>query len=427
MPAPSFLSVSSSAALPSLAPAFASSSSSPAAALPSILSSLPEKMPLGPHFEENASLMLGAVKAKLASHGIAWPAQWPDPESFRPAAAAPGGHGGRPAAPAAAAAPMMADMRPVTTSMSEVLFGLTGAPGGGHGGRPAAPAVVNPVEVWTGLPWTPQAISGWLEFAKMMLPTFLLCGFGYAPANACGAFILGSTMRGLGTVGKDILGVQTPMEKMGKARKKGRCADTLPPAPPPPPIPPPLPSAYETRGVNWKGHLLLPNQFPPRGAVLTGKSTAAKSAALWPNAWSPSSPLRPQRNDLDITADEAAAAKAYALGDSRGELATSSYGEEGGARAEAAKAAEAEAKAKAAEAKENAQRRWGKIAESIKPPPDLSSIVTDAVDKSKRNDVSKMDSKELSFGGVGLGLSKLLAGGKSAREKVEEEKEVMDD
>ena len=51
--------------------------------------------------------------------------------------------------------------------------------------------------------------------------------------------------------------------------------------------------------------------------------------------------------------------------------------------------------------------------------------------KSKRNDVSKMDSKELSFGGVGLGLSKLLAGGKSAREsireKVEEEKEVMDD
>ena len=50
MPAPSFLSVSSSAALPSLAPAFASSSSSSAAALPSILSSLPEKMPLGPHF-----------------------------------------------------------------------------------------------------------------------------------------------------------------------------------------------------------------------------------------------------------------------------------------------------------------------------------------------------------------------------------------
>ena len=260
----------------------------------------------------------------------------------------------------------------------------------------------------------------------MMLPTFLLCGFGYAPANACGAFILGSTMRGLGTVGKDILGVQTPMEKMGKARKKGRCADTLPPAPPPPPIPPPLPSAYETRGVNWKGHLLLPNQFPPRGAVLTGKSTAAKSAALWPNAWSPSSPLRPQRNDLDITADEAAAAKAYALGDSRGELATSTYLEEGGARAEA-KAAEA--KEKAAEAKEKAQRRWGKIAESIKPPPDLSSIVTDAVDKSKRNDVSKMDSKELSFGGVGLGASKLLAGGKSAREtrreKVEEEKEAL--
>ena len=71
MPAPSFLSVASSAALPSLAPAFASSSSSSAAALPSILSSLPEKMPLGPHFEENASLMLGAVKAKLASHGIA--------------------------------------------------------------------------------------------------------------------------------------------------------------------------------------------------------------------------------------------------------------------------------------------------------------------------------------------------------------------
>jgi hypothetical protein len=233
-------------------------------------------------------------------------------------------------------------MRPVTTSMSEVLFGLTGAPGGGHGGRPAAPAVVNPVEVWTGLPWTPQAVSGWLEFAKMMLPTFLLCGFGYAPANACGAFILGSTMRGLGTVGKDILGVQTPMEKMGKARKKGRCADTLPPAPPPPPIPPPLPSAYETRGVNWKGHLLLPNQFPPRGAVLTGKSTATKSAALWPNAWSPSSPLRPQRNDLDITADEAAAAKAYALGDSRGELAKSKL-----------------------EARAEAKDRWGKMKEKM--------------------------------------------------------------
>ena len=117
MPAPSFLSVSSSAALPSLAPAFASSSSSSsAAALPSILSSLPEKMPLGPHFEENASLMLGAVKAKLASHGIAWPAQWPDPESFRPAAAAAATAGGRRAR--RRPAPMMADMRPVTTSMS---------------------------------------------------------------------------------------------------------------------------------------------------------------------------------------------------------------------------------------------------------------------------------------------------------------------
>ena len=349
MPAPSFLSVSSSAALPSLAPAFASSSSSPAPALPSILSSLPEKMPLGPHFEENASLMLGAVKAKLASHGIAWPAQWPDPESFRPAAAAPGG----------------------------------------HGGRPAAPAVVNPVEVWTGLPWTPQAISGWLEFAKMMLPTFLLCTFGYAPSNACGAFILGSTMRGLGTVGKDILGVQTPMEKMGKARKKGRCADTLPPAPPPPPIPPPLPSAYETRGVNWKGHLLLPNQFPPRGAVLTGKSTAAKSAALWPNAWSPSSPLRPQRNDLDITADEAAAAKAYALGDSRGELVTSSYGEEGSARAEAAKKAAAAAKAAA---------KWrGKIAEKIKQP-DPTSIATDSTKPDDSSNTPSRSELDATFG-----------------------------
>ena len=183
---------------------------------------------------------------------------------------------------------MMADMRPVTTSMSEVLFGLTGAPGGGHGGRPAAPAVVNPVEVWTGLPWTPQAISGWLEFAKMMLPTFLLCGFGYAPANACGAFILGSTMRGLGTVGKDILGVQTPMEKMGKARKKGRCADTLPPAPPPRRSR--RRCRARTRRAASTGRAPAADQFPPRGAVLTGKSTAAKSAALWPNAWSPSSP-----------------------------------------------------------------------------------------------------------------------------------------
>ena len=256
--------------------------------------------------------MLGAVKAKLASHGIAWPAQWPDPES-RPAAAAraatAGGRRRRRGGGADDGGHAAGDDVDVRGAL-----GLTGADSGGHGGRPAAPAVVNPVEVWTGLPWTPQAVSGWLEFAKMMLPTFLLCGFGYAPANACGAFILGSTMRGLGTVGKDILGVQTPMEKMGKARKKGRCADTLPPAPPPP-IPPPLPSAYETRGVNWKGHLLLPNQFP-RAAPSSPASTATKSAALWPNAWSPSSPLRPQRNDLDITADEAAAAKAYALGDS---------------------------------------------------------------------------------------------------------------
>ena len=57
---------------------------------------------------------------------------------------------------------------------------------------------------------------------------------------------------------------------------------------------------------------------------------------------SPGAPLRPQRNDLDITADEAAAAKAYALGDSRGELAKSNL-----------------------EARAEAKQRWGKMKEKM--------------------------------------------------------------
>ena len=236
---------------------------------------------------------------------------------------------------------MMADMRPVTTSMSEVLFGLTGADSGGHGGRPAAPAVVNPVEVWTGLPWTPQAVSGWLEFAKddaADLPAVRV--WVRAGERVRRAFILGSTMRGLGTVGKDILGVQTPMEKMGKRARRAAA-----------------PTRRRPRRRRRRSRRRC------RGVRDARRQLEGAPAAAQPvRRAAPSSPAsRPppsrqrcgrthgrrrrrcglQRNDLDITADEAAAAKAYALGDSRGLAKTK------------------------LEARAEAKDRWGKMKEKM--------------------------------------------------------------
>ena len=122
----------------------------------------------------------------------------------------------------------------------------------------------------------------------------------------------GSTVYGLKQHLPGMLGVQSPHESIQPAKRKGRCSDLLPPAPPPPPIPPPLPSAYETRGISWKGHLLMP-QFPA-GARMSTTAAATKSAALWP-AWGPQPRTAAHnRNDLDVTAQERRDATTYLVG-----------------------------------------------------------------------------------------------------------------
>ena len=38
-------------------------------------------------------------------------------------------------------------------------------------------------------------------------------------------------------------------------------AEKYAPAPPPPPIPPPLPGGYESEGVSFRGHIVMPMGF----------------------------------------------------------------------------------------------------------------------------------------------------------------------
>ena len=136
---------------------------------------------------------------------------------------------------------------------------------------------------------------------------------GFATTDVCMSFVTGSTILGLRQHLPAMVGVRTSREQTPPAKRKGRCADLLPPAPPPPPIPPPLPSAYETRGISWKGHLLLPNGFP-RGATMSSRADATQSAALWP-AWGPQPRANAQhRPDLDVTVKEQADATRYLVG-----------------------------------------------------------------------------------------------------------------
>ena len=266
-------------------------------------------MPLGPHFEENAAGMLSTVKERMAGMGVPWPAEWPDPTAR--------GHGGRPVAPATPVSDP-AEWRRAMASVSRLMGQFSASN---------------------------QSPAG-LKYLQLMLPTFLLWSVpppshappqtsrtplpprsaaGYASPDLCIAFITGTTIRhATGDLGAEALGVQPSSQRLARNKRKGRCSDRLPPAPPPPPIPPPLPSAYETRGISWKGHLLLPSHFAvPRGARLDATSAASKTATLWPASVSPQAPGKPHRPDLGVTAVERADALEYAVGP-KGPLAAGS-------------------------------------------------------------------------------------------------------
>lgn len=255
-------------------------SSSPLSGLPS--SSSAPYLTLGPNFESNMVAMLSTMKVRLAEHGTGWPQGWPDPDApqYRAAANARP-HGGR---------PMVADMRPIMATLAAVSPSPAKAPG-------------------TSEDATREAAT--YAFVQQMLPTYLLCTFGFATTDVCMSFMTGTTALGLTQHLPAMVGVQSSQGSILPAKRKGRCADLLPPAPPPPPIPPPLPSAYETRGISWKGHLLMPNF--PRGARMSSKAAAAKSASLWP-AWGPQPRTAPHRPDLDVTQQERRDATEYLVG-----------------------------------------------------------------------------------------------------------------
>lgn len=217
---------------------------------------------------------LTTMKGHLAERGVAWPSDWPDPDRVHIS-----GHSGRPGPP------LMADIRPVMASLA-------------------------PLQATNVMP----EVIGWI---RQMLPSVFMCMFGHATTDVCLPFIMGSGLYSLNKKMPAILGVhqQNGMEHLPPQNRKGRCADLLPPAPPPPPIPPPLPSAYETRGISWKGHLMVPNGFP-RGAVQSYKAAATKTAALWPSASSPQPRNGVGNYHLDVRARERDDALRYMLGPS---------------------------------------------------------------------------------------------------------------
>lgn len=262
-----------------------SSSSSPLPGLPSSPSSSSTAsapfLTLGPNFESNMVAMLSTMKVRLAEHGTAWPQDWPDPDRYRDSFGVHP-HGGR---------PMVADMRPIMATLAAVSPSPAKAPGTSEDANREAATYA---------------------FVQQMLPTYLLCTFGFATTDVCMSFMTGSTALGLKQHLPAMVGVQSSQQAILPAKRKGRCADLLPPAPPPPPIPPPLPSLYETRGISWNGHLLMPNALP-RGARMSSKAAAAHSATLWP-AWGPQPRTRPHRPDLDVTQQERRDATSYLVG-----------------------------------------------------------------------------------------------------------------